>query len=83
MMTWIWILLGLLVLAAGLRYRHRLRAGRSRAGTTIDDDAIRHIIGTGRLPKKADDSRIDMEEAKRAEEDFWAESWDEPEEYRP
>jgi hypothetical protein len=83
-MTWIWIFFGVLVLLAGVRYRHRLRAmRRPRATPTIDDDAIRHIIGTGRLPKRNADARLDMKEAERAEEEFWAESWDEPDEYRP
>ncbi len=83
-MLWIWALLGALVLIAGLRYRQRLRAmRRPRGEPTIDDEAIRHIIGTGKLPKKKADSRIDMKEAARAEEEFWDESWDEPEEYRP
>jgi hypothetical protein len=57
-MSWIWILAAVLVLAVGLRYRHRLGA-------------------------RAKNTRTDMAEANRAEEEFWAETWDEPEEYRP
>lgn len=79
-MVWIWVISAVLVLAAGLRYRHRLH---SRGEPAIDDDAIRHIIGTGTLPRRAKDARTDMDEAKRAEEEFWSETWDEPEEYRP
>ena len=82
-MTWIWIIFGVLVVVAGLRYRQRLHAGRRpRAEPSIDDDAIRHIIGTGQLPRKRDEGRLDMKAAERAEREFWAESWDEPDEYR-
>ena len=79
-----WALFTILALLAAVRYRRRLRGFvRPRGAPVIDDDAIRHIIGTGRLPERKDRGRIDMEKARRAEEEFWEESWDEPEEYRP
>ena len=82
-MAWIWILFGSLVVLAGMRYRQRLRAIRPRASPpTIDDAAIRHIIRKGSLPEKEEGAPIDMDEVARAEEEFWAEPWDEPEEYR-
>jgi hypothetical protein len=78
-----WTLCAVLVLAAGYRFRRRLRDFvRPRGAPVIDDEAIRHIIGTGRLPGRGGEPRTDLEEARRAEEEFWAESWDEPEEYR-
>ncbi len=82
-MVWLWILFGALVVLAALRQRSRLRANRPRrAAPTIDDAAIRQIIGKGRLPSRDDDPPLDMKAAAQAEEEFWAESWDEPEEYR-
>jgi hypothetical protein len=51
----------------------------------VDDDALRRImehgtLSTGRYDED-DDEPLDPEKAARAEEEFWAESWDEPEEY--
>ena len=80
-MVWLWALLAFLVLAAGARYLYRLRAARRpRRAPRVDDDALRRIIETGTLAA-ADDDRLDMDEAARAEEEFWSETWDEPEEY--
>jgi hypothetical protein len=78
-MTWFSMLLALIAGVAGIRYLIRLRASRSpEPPPTIDDDAIRQILETGTL-RRGDG--LDMREISRAEEDFWAESWDEPEEY--
>lgn len=86
-MTWFWIFLALLAGAAGLRYLAHLRAS-SRAGAPprVDDDAMRRILEHGTLSAgggeyEDDGEPLDPEKAARAEEEFWAESWDEPEEY--
>lgn len=85
-MTWLWIFLALLAGAAGLRYLARLRsATRPGAPPRVDDDALRRILEHGTLStggdEDDDDEPLDPREAARAEEEFWAESWDEPEEY--
>jgi hypothetical protein len=78
-MTWFSVLLAAIALAAGVRYLVRLRAARSpEAPPAVDDDAIRQILEKGTL-RRGDG--LDMREISRAEEEFWAESWDEPEEY--
>jgi hypothetical protein len=78
-MTWFSIALALIALVAGARYLARLRAARSpEPPPTVDDAAIRQILETGTLRRS---DRLDMQEISRAEEEFWAESWDEPEEY--
>jgi hypothetical protein len=83
-MSWIWIVFGALVGAAGVRYRARVRAARAAgAPPALDDDAIRRIMEEGTLSVGEEDEPLDLEEAARAEEEFWDESWDEPEEYRP
>jgi hypothetical protein len=84
-MSWLWLFLGALVVLAGLRYRWRLRSSRRprRATPTIDDAALRQILEEGRLSADSDDDPLDMDAAAEAEDDFWAESWDEPEEHRP
>lgn len=83
-MTWFWIFLALLAGAAGLRYLAHLRSAAPRGGPPrVDDDALRRIMehGTYSDGDDEDDEPLDPEKAARAEEEFWAESWDEPEEY--
>lgn len=86
-MTWFWIFLALLAGAAGLRYLAHLRAASGPgAAPRVDDDALRRImehgtLSTGGRDEDDDDEPLDPEKAARAEEEFWAESWDEPEEY--
>ena len=84
-MTWLWIFLALLAGAAGLRYLARLRSAARGAPPRVDDDALRRIMEHGTLStggdEDDDDEPLDPRKAARAEEEFWAESWDEPEEY--
>lgn len=75
-----WAFLTVLAGAAGVKYLGRLHAGR-RSAPVVDDDAVRRILEEGTLSLDEDDEPLDLEEAARAEEEFWAESWDEPEEY--
>jgi hypothetical protein len=81
-MTWIWVLFGALAGIAGLRYRSRLRRGGASTGPpAVDDEALRRILEEGRITVEEDEP-LDMDRAARAEEEFWSEPWDEPEEYR-
>ncbi len=82
MMTWIWIVFGALASVAGLRHRARLRSAR-RPGPPppVDDAALRRILEVGSLPAGEEEDPLDPEEAARAEEEFWRDSWDEPEEF--
>jgi hypothetical protein len=78
---WLWILLSVLACIAGLRHWRWGRAARSSSGAPrVDDEALRQILETGSLPGD-DDEPLDMDEVARAEEEFWGESWDEPEEF--
>lgn len=80
-MSWIWLVLAVLLLLAGVRYAARMRPLRGRrGGPAVDDDGIRRILETGSFAAD-DDEPLDLEEAARAEDEFWDESWDEPEEY--
>lgn len=79
-MTALWAVLAGLALAAGARHLWRTRAGRGRGTPRVDDAALRRILETGTLPGE-DDDRLDLDEAARAEREFWDEGWDEPEEY--
>ncbi len=73
------LLLLALVLAAAWRLRRRREQVRQRA-FRVDDDAIEQILARGTLTAP-DDEPLDEEEIARAEEEFWQESWDEPDEY--
>ena len=80
----IWAVLGVLVLAAGARYLLRLRALRRGATPApLSDADLQEIERTGRLESRdpADDAPLDLDEIAAAEEAFWDEEWDEPEEY--
>lgn len=81
-MAWIWILLSALVGLGGVRYLARLRSSRSGStGPSVDDEVLRQILQTGRLATDDEDEPLDMAAAAEAEEEFWSEGWDEPEEY--
>lgn len=82
-MTWIWMGLSVLAVLAGLRYLARLRAARrsSRVPVVLDDAALDEILRTGRLQRPDRPKPVDMRKAAEAEDEFWSESWDEPEEY--
>ena len=83
-MTIVWSVLGALVLAAGVRHLLRLRAARrGGAAAPLGDDDVRAIERTGRLEGRdpADDAPLDLDAIAAAEEEFWAEEWDEPDEY--
>lgn len=70
-----WGLLAFVVLVAGLAYRLRIREETGRG--PLSEDQIRRIEERGSL--KVDDEPLDMDEIERAEDEFWGESWDEPE----
>lgn len=81
-MAWFWILLSALVVLGGLRYLARLRAARRRSAVPrVDDAVLDQILRTGRVPARGPQDRVDMRRAAEAEDEFWSQSWDEPEEY--
>lgn len=76
----IWFAFGALAVLGGLAVRGRLGTTRSRDRPTLDDDAVRMIEETGRLGVE-DDPPLDIDEIEEAEDRFWSERWDEPEEW--
>ncbi|MHB1168060.1 MAG: hypothetical protein ACYC28_02105 [Longimicrobiales bacterium] len=73
-MSTIWIVAALLVAGAGFVARDRIRRVRSQQ---LDDDAIRRIeLG---FPVEIEEP-LDMDEARAAEEEFWADP-EEPDEF--
>ena len=78
-MIWFPMVLAAIAGVAGLRYLVRLRSFHDEDGPpAVDDDAIRQILEEGTLKGR---DALNLDEIARAEEDFWAESWDEPEEH--
>jgi hypothetical protein len=74
--------IGVLAIAAGVVFVVRRLAARRRRAA-LDDEAIREIERTGTFEGRdpADDEPLDLDEIAAAEEEFWKEGWDEPEEY--
>lgn len=82
-MTWIYAFISVLAVVAGVRYYRRISAARSswRGGPPrVDDAAIRGILAEGRISAPEQDDPLDPDEIARAEQEFWDEPWDEPEE---
>ena len=82
-MAWIWIGIAGVVAALGLWHRARIPVGGTGGTPRVDDEALRRILEEGTLSVAGDEEPLDMDEAARAEEEFFDESWDEPEEYHP
>lgn len=76
----IWFAFGALAVLGGLEVRRKTRASRREGRASLDDEAIRRIMETGAISVD-EDPPLDMEEIEDEEERFWAERWDEPEEW--
>jgi len=75
-----WLGMTLLTFAAGVSLRSRLGQGPGDPGPVVDDAAVRAILETGRLITD-DDEPTDPQEVEDEERRFWAEDWEEPEEW--
>lgn len=69
-------IIGILAAAAAYVGYRRRRSRMTPAGLT--EEAIRRIETEGRIDV---DEPLDWEEIQEAEEQFWDETWDEPEEF--
>ena len=76
MTGYLFVALAVLVALAGWRVRHRLRR-QTRSGIT--DEIVRQIETIGRVDAE-DVDPVDLERARAEEDEFWAQTWDEPEE---
>ncbi len=75
----LWFFLGALVAYAWISMRLKLKRARGAPVPQIDQDDIRRIEEEGALFADAPEP-LDLEEIRREEDDFWRETWDEPEE---
>ncbi len=74
------LLLGSGAVLVGSVIRVRLLKRTGRLGPTLSDEDVRRIEQDGMFAVE-DDEPLDLDEVREAEERFWAESWDEPDEY--
>lgn len=74
MLDLVFLLLALIVLGAGIVVRRRLRSGRSR----VTDEMVRRIEREGRIDAE-DVDPLDLERIRAEEDEFWEQTWDEPE----
>ena len=75
----LWFFLGALVGYAWISMRRRIRKAIEVPPPRIDQDDIRRIEEEGSLFTD-DPEPLDLEQIGREEDDFWRETWDEPEE---
>ena len=76
MTGYLFVALAVLVALAGWRVRHRLRhQTRSR----VTDEIVRQIETVGRVDAE-DVEPLDLKRAQAEEDEFWAQTWDKPEE---
>ena len=76
MTGYLFVALAVLVAAVGWRVRSRLRR-QIRSGVT--DEIVHQIETVGRVDAE-DIEPLDLERARAEEDEFWAETWDRPEE---
>lgn len=77
MTRYIFLALAVLVAVVGWRVRSRLRH-QTRSGVT--DEIMQRIETVGRVDAE-DVDPVDLEHVRAEEDEFWAQTWDEPEEH--
>lgn len=77
-MNYVFLVLSLLVVAAGLVARWRIRSRTRSRGVDLTDDAVRRIEREGRLETEEREP-LDRDRIQEEEDRFWSETWDEPE----
>lgn len=77
-MNYVFLLLSVLVVVAGVVARWRVRSRTRSGGIRLSDEAIRQIEREGRL-ETDEREPLDREQIREEEDRFWSETWDEPE----
>lgn len=72
----LFIIMAILVLAVGASTRRRFRLDRDQS---VTDDIMRQIESVGHVEAE-DIEVVDVERVRAKEDEFWAQTWDPPEE---
>lgn len=76
-----WLACGVLLAAAALRLRSRIRRGTRQQQPTVDDEVMRRILEEG-VVRTDEDEPLDLDEIREEERRFWEEEeWDEADEW--
>lgn len=81
MLGTLFFLMAAVVLVGGFLMRSRVRRTVEGEDPMTDDPVLRDILAQ-QDRSSPDDPPLDEEEAREAEDRFWAEEWDRPEDWR-
>ena len=70
-----------LVVVGGLLFRGRLRRRVDGRDPMTDDPLLREILGQGGA-QGPDEPPLDEDAIREAEDEFWSQEWDQPEDWR-
>jgi hypothetical protein len=79
MVTTLFLILAGIVLAGGLIARRRVRGAVGGDVPVVTDDVMRRILAEGSAGRDEDEP-LDEDEIREAEDRFWSEEWDRPDE---
>jgi len=82
MMGTLFLFLAVLVVAAGLLSRVRYRRVSGGEETVGSDDFLKELLGGEGGAEDEGGEGFDEDEIREAEDRFWEDDWDEPEEWR-
>lgn len=83
MLGTLFFLLAVLAVVAGLLFRGRLRRTVDGEEPMTDDPLLRRILAESDADRPGDwEPPLDEEAIREAEDEFWSESWDQPEDWR-
>ena len=80
MLGTLFIILAAIVLAGGLLSRRRIRDTVEGDVPLVTDEVLRRILEEGAVSPD-DDEPLDEDRIREAEDRFWDEEWDRPEEF--
>lgn len=75
----LFLVLAVVVVLAGVLSRRRVRRTVEGDQPVVSDEVLRRILEEGALESEEEEP-LDEESIREAEDRFWDESWDEPEE---
>jgi hypothetical protein len=78
----LFLLLAVVVVVGGLLMRSRFQRSVEGRDPMTDDPVLKEILARGDAPPLEEDEPLDEEAAREAEDRFWEEEWDRPEDWR-